>query len=115
MKYARVVSGTPKTDEDLKDPKRVAAGKQGGRPLKSGVARNCNIQVKVTPEEHETISLNAKKLGMGVSDLIRAILLFPPSSEEKNIALLIDTTPTYINKEQAKYLYKQLHTILIGE
>jgi len=95
-----------------KNPKRVEAGKQGGRPSKG---RTENIQIKVTPEERAILTAAAHSSGKTLSDLFRDLIIAPPTIEEGAISILIKNNPTYLTLEQAKDLYKQLTKVLLGD
>ena len=112
MRYARVISGTPKTSEDLKDPKRVAAGKKGGRPNKGRIN---NIQIKVSREEREFLNRVSSEQGITVSDLFRKMLLLPETESENTIPIIFKNQPCYLTEAQAKDLYRQLTKVLIGD
>jgi len=108
-------------EEAPKNPKRVAAGKQGGRPYQGGKEKTCMVQIKLTPTEHAILFGSAHNSGVTVTELFRRMLIAPKdelisSTENENmIPILIKNNPTYLTLEQAKDLYKQLTKVLIGE
>ena len=102
-----------------KNPKRVEAGKQGGRPYQGGKEKTCMVQIKLTPTGHAILFGSAHNSGVTVTELFRRMLIIPNTestlSTENMVPILIKNNPTYLTLDQAKDLYKQLTKVLIGE
>lgn len=96
----------------VKNPKRVAAGLQGGRP---GQDRVKHLQIRLTEEEHSMIMSAAKASNTTIADMFRNMLLVPEGPIVNGIPIIFKNIPTYLTPEQAKDLYKQLSKILIGD
>lgn len=110
MQFAKVLSGTPKTSADIQEAKQS----RGGRPYKGGKEKVCNVQIKLTPEEHAQVFALAKTVGKTVTDLFKESFLPKEKPVKGSIALTIKSVPTYLTPEQAKDLYMQLTKLLIG-
>lgn len=91
--------------------------KKTGRPYKGGRERTSNLQIRLTPEEHERLTVTARKNSMSVSDLFRALLLeqdMVESAGDEFVSVMVKNRPTSLTEQQAKDLYKQLSVILVG-
>ena len=109
MRYARVISGTPLTDEDIAEDGK----KKVGRPP-TGRQNTLIFQARLSPEDNLKLTSVIKKLGKTNTQWIRDVIT---SIDEKpgNILVTVGNQPTYLSEGQAKNLYKQLTKILLGD
>lgn len=82
---------------------------KGGRPYAGGRDRTSNLQIRLTPEEHERLTITARKSGLAVSELFRSMMLQEDmATEDTFITLQLNGRPASLTVDQAKAIYKQL-------
>jgi uncharacterized protein (DUF1778 family) len=98
-----------------KNPKRIAAGKLGGRPKKEEEEPRTRVPLWVSSKEKEVIEKAASAMNKTVAGFIRDLIFEDAIVSEGTVLLSIKNQPCYLTQDQAKDLYKQLTKVLIGD
>jgi uncharacterized protein (DUF1778 family) len=98
-----------------KNPKRIAAGKLGGRPKKEDEEPRTRVPLWVSSKEKEVIEKAAAAMDKTVAGFIRDLIFEDTIVSDGSVLVSIKNQPCYLTQEQAKDLYKQLTKVLIGD